>query len=306
MIRHSRFHQVDSVIIYGLAVISVLVLSNIEKPITHLWSKKTVQVKEVATLSIFNQEAFSNIKIKGKAYVVYDIVDRKIIAQKNASEVLPLASITKVMTAITARTHYDKNKSITINSRSVEGGYDLGLRKGQVFDLDELLKYTLIFSSNDGAQAIADGLGGRNFFVSQMNIDAKQLGLDLVFTHPAGIDEGNNVGGKGSAYTVAKLTAVARRQLPEIFDVTTKRRATVVANTGKITGVPNTNQNVNNFLGLEISKTGFTDMAGGNLAIVVDILVGHPVAIVVLGSTHEGRFSDMEILYEALQKSLIR
>lgn len=306
MIRHSRFHQVDSAIIYGFAVLSVLILSNIEKPIIYLGYKKTTPSKEIIVPSIFNQEAFSNIKIKGKAYVVYDIVNQKIIAQKNAYDILPLASITKVMMAITARTHNDKKKRITINPVSVEGEYDLGLRKGQVFDLDELLKYTLIFSSNDGAQAIADGLGGRNFFVSQMNTDAKQLGLDLIFAHPAGIDEDNKIGGKGSAFMVAKLTAIARREFPEIFDATTKTRTTVISSTGKITGVPNTNQNVNNFSGLEASKTGYTDMAGGNLVIIVDVSVGHPVAIVVLGSTHEDRFSDMEILYQALRKSLAR
>ena len=46
-------------------------------------------------------------------------------------------------------------------------------------------------------------------------------------------------------------------------------------------------------------------MAGGNLGVIVDISVGHPVVIVVLGSTREGRFKDMSILYKALRLSMM-
>jgi D-alanyl-D-alanine carboxypeptidase len=65
-----------------------------------------------------------------------------------------------------------------------------------------------------------------------------------------------------------------------------------------------TNQAIESLPGAEASKTGYTDMAGGNLGVVVDISLGHPVVIVVLGSTKEGRFRDMSILYNTLRKSL--
>lgn len=304
MIRHSRYHQIDSAIIYGFAVLSVLVLSNIQKPLIHIYKEGSIVTKEKEQSPIFKPEVFSNLKIKGKAYVVYDVVDKKILASKNENTILPLASLTKVMTTLTARRHNDKSKPITIRSKSIEDGYDLGLSPGQVWGLDELLKYTLVFSSNDGAQAVADGLGGRPFFISQMNNDAKLLGLDLKFTQPAGLDEFGKIGGLGSALSTAKLFAVARREFPEIFDATTKKRVTVTSSTGKIVGIPNTNQDVSNLLGLEMSKTGYTDLAGGNLAVIVDISVGHPVVIVVLGSTREDRFIDVEKLYKALQKSI--
>lgn len=305
MIKHSKYHEIDSAIIYGFAVLSVLILSNIEKPLFRMiHTVSPLSVEQKIETSLFKKEAFSNIKIKGKAYIVYDIVDQKIIAEKNAHTALPLASITKVMTAITARTHYDGKKMITINPKSIDGRYDFGLKGGQSWKLNELLKYTLTISSNDGAQAIADELGGRNAFIAQMNTDAAALGLVLHFTHPAGLDENGKYGGKGSALEVAKLVQIARRQFPELFDVTTKRRTNVSASTGKIYGVPNTNQQVSNLSGIEFSKTGFTDDAGGNLVVIVDIVVGHPVAIVVLGSTHEERFTDVEMLYSALQKSV--
>lgn len=307
MISHSRYHHIDSAIIYGFAVLSVLIISNIEKPLFKVFKKNSAVIYEQKVKSsVFNKEAFSNLKIRGKAYVVYDIVDQKIIAEKNADTVLPIASITKVMTAITARTHHSNNKHVTISSESIDGIYDLGLRNGQVWNLDELLKYTLVFSSNDGAQAIADELGGRKFFVSQMNSDAESFGLALQFTHPAGLDEDGKFGGTGSALSVAKLVQIAHKRFPELFDATTKTRANLNTSTGRVTGVPNTNQEVDNFSGIELSKTGFTDDAGGNLVVIVDVSIGHPVAIVVLGSTREARFVDVKTLYQALKKSIIK
>jgi D-alanyl-D-alanine carboxypeptidase len=306
IIRHSRFHAIDSSLLYGLAVLSILILSNVSKSIVLLQKTNTTPNKEVTVISTPQEATFIDVKIKGKAYVVYDIVNKKILGGKNIDTRLPLASISKVMTAITARTHNDSEKIITIHPESMDDGYDLGLKKNQTWKLDELLKYTLVFSSNDGAQAIADGLGGRALFVSQMNEDATKLGLDLFFTHPAGLDIDNQIGGTGSALSVAKLVAIARKELPEVFDATTKRRVSVTSSTGRVTGIPNTNQDVVNFPGIEMSKTGFTDKAGGNLVVVVDTSIGHPIAIVVLGSTHESRFSDMKTIYKALEQSSIK
>jgi len=311
MIKHSRHHHADSAIIYGLAVLAVLVLANIEKPFHFFQESISPQTRknEIKKETItFDKKHFSNIQIRGKAYVVYDIVGDTVVVGKNANVSLPLASITKIMTLVTARLHHNKDKKIVITSKSLdnEGGYDLGLKNGQVWTLNELLKYTLVISSNDGSRAIADSLGGRKIFVDQMNKDAQTLGLDLHFTHPSGLDENGQIGGKGSALSVAKLFAYARRSFPEILDATTKTRVSVVSNTGKISGIPNTNQKVYNLEGLEASKTGFTDLAGANLAVIVDVGIGNPVVIVVLGSTHEERFSDVEKLQKALQKSIVR
>jgi D-alanyl-D-alanine carboxypeptidase len=97
---------------------------------------------------------------------------------------------------------------------------------------------------------------------------------------------------------------VARSYFPELYDATTRTRASVETSSGKLTGLPNTNQDINSYFGAEVSKTGYTDDAGGNLAVIVDVTLGHPVAIVVLGSTREGRFADVKKLYNALLHSL--
>lgn len=302
----TKNHRLDTFFIYGISVCLVIILS-----IVGLVPPKTTppQIQIVESQDelrpFFDVHAFSNIDVEAKAYVVYDITTNKIIASKNEATLLPLASVTKVMTAISATSHKARTEKISITPKSIEDGYDLGLKKNQVWSLGELLKYTLIFSSNDGAQVISDSFGGDSIFVAQMNTDAKLLGLTATFTDPAGRDIGKNIGGIGTALDAAKLFAIARKNIPELLDATTKKRSTVVANGGRISGVPNTNQEVEGFPGVEASKTGYTDMAGGNLGVIVDITIGHPVVLVVLGSTKEGRFRDIQTLYDALQKSIV-
>lgn len=304
MLHSARQNYIELSYIYGGALALILFLSFVASPLS---PGKTGLIipQEKTQESLYGSLVFEEVKVRAKAYIVYDLVDKKVIASKNSDQKLPLASLTKVMTGVTALTHYDENTKISIKPESIEEGYDLGLSKDQVWKLKELLKYTLVFSSNDGAHAIADTLGGRKDFVARMNTDSVLLGLSMVFTDPAGLDIGNKIGGMGTALDVAKLFGVARKLYPSIFEATTRTRVSVTANTkDKVTGIPNTNQDITNFFGAEASKTGFTDSAGGNLGIVVDIALGHPVVIVVLGSTRDERFTDTETLYKALLKSI--
>lgn len=305
MVDKARQDFVELSYVYALSVCIGVFLLILAIPMDTSKLGLIIPPKKPIVSSLYNSDAFNDVAIHAKAYIVYDLVDKKVISSKNQDEVLPLASITKMMTAVTALAHYDKNKTITITPESIEDGYDLGLVKGQVWKLGELLKYTLVFSSNDGAHAIADGLGGRKAFIDLMNTESTLLGLGMTFTDPAGLDIGNDIGGKGTVLDVANLFVIARKEFPEILDATTKTRVSVTTNTReRVTGIPNTNQDIVNLFGAEASKTGFTDSAGGNLAVVVDIALGHPVVIVVLGSTREERFTDMEKLDAALLKSI--
>jgi D-alanyl-D-alanine carboxypeptidase len=304
MIKIARHDYAELSYIYGGAISVLIFLSLIAMPLDVSRFGLIVPGKSADEQGVYAPESFAGVEVEARSYVVYDLVDKKIVASKNGEVPLPLASITKLMMAVTALTHHDKGTKITINPISVEDGYDLGLAKGQVWKLGELLKYTLVFSSNDGAHAIADNLGGRKDFVAQMNTDSALLGLGFTFTDPAGLDENGRIGGMGTATDVAKLFSVARRMHPEILEATTRTRVTTTASNGRISGIPNTNQDITDLFGAEVSKTGFTDSAGGNLGVVVDVSLGHPVAIVVLGSTREGRFKDMEALYQALLASV--
>jgi D-alanyl-D-alanine carboxypeptidase len=303
----SKKEYVEPFFIYSLSVLSIVFLSFLHvAPIskqTENYEQKILNELAQPT-HIFSSGSFNDVEIEAKAYVVYDLVEGRVIAGRNENETLPLASITKVMTAVTALLHLPKNQSVVITPDIIDGSYDLGLKNKQVWELGELLKYVLIFSSNDGAEAIAKVYGGRDKFVDQMNADAEALGFKFIFTDPSGLDHGNSLGGKGSALDAAKLLGIAKREFPDILDATTKKRQSVYAGNTKLTGVPNTNQSIEELFGAEGSKTGFTDLAGGNLGVIVDVSLGRPVAIVVLGSSREGRFKDVKTLYETLKKSL--
>lgn len=310
---HRRSHNdyIHTGVIYIAGLISFTIIAALAEPQTDRDvglrlpdSYKTAQEESGQPPLFFKREAFNNLDVSARAYIVYDIVDKRIITSKNEKDPLPLASLTKVMTALTALSMAPPETLVSIDERAKQNGYyDLGLQENQNWRLDELLKYALTFSSNDGMYAIANHFG-RQEFVSRMNSYAKTVGQTFAFTDPAGLDSTTTLGGLGSAYDVAVMMAEARKKFPNILDATTHQRATVMTEQGAIRGIPNTNQDVANILGIEASKTGFTDLAGGNLALITDISLGRPVAIVILGSTRDGRFKDAETIYHALLKSL--
>ncbi len=305
MIEHLKKDFADLFTLYILAVIFLVLVSLFAVPLQI--SKMgifTPTNKNDEIRTWYNPQAFDNISVTAKSYIVYDVLTNKIISGKNEHVSFPLASITKVMMALTAVVKYPPSTKITVTKGSLDGSYDLGLKERQSWTLKDLLKYTLVFSSNDGAQLIADKLAGRVEFVEQMNAYSSLLGLNMKFTQPAGLDLNGQLGGIGSAYDVARMMSVARVELGSILDATTKTRLRVNSSTGTIHGIPNTNQQIDKFVFAEGSKTGYTESAGGNIVLSVDPMLGHPVIIVVLGSTREDRFTDAYELYKALLKSI--
>jgi D-alanyl-D-alanine carboxypeptidase len=86
---------------------------------------------------------------------------------------------------------------------------------------------------------------------------------------------------------------------PELFTSTTYAKLNAVSRDNITHRVANTNAGVEHVTGLIASKTGYTDIAGGNLVLIVDIGIDHPVAIAILGSTRDGRFTDAAALMKA-------
>ncbi len=298
-------HLNTSALLASLFLLAVVIFHQpLEDGLLHSDVKEEERAKN--TPLFFDKKSFEGVQLQAKAYVVYDVVGKEVIASNNQEERLPLASITKVMTALTALSLLqDQEDVFAIKSSMVEDGYDLGLKKDQRWHLTELLKYMLIFSSNDAALAIAAHYGGQAFFVKAMNDLSSSYGLTATFTDPAGRDERGEIGGMGTVLDAARLFILAKTTAPDLLDATTKKRQSIYPLSGKLTGIPNTNQSIETLPGAEGSKTGYTDLAGGNLGVVVDISIGRPVVLVVLGSTREGRFDDIDILYKTLQRSML-
>ena len=102
---------------------------------------------------------------------------------------------------------------------------------------------------------------------------------------------------------MAMLFEYALKNYPEVLEAT-RYKNLHFASTEKIYSVENTNVIVDQIPNLIASKTGYTDLAGGNLIIAFDAGLGRPIIITVLGSTEEGRFADVLKLVEATKQQL--
>jgi len=290
------------------AVLVVLIISmvfviydSLNKPI----KKETVTYDEKASFRVFD-----GISLEAKSAYVFDIVKNEVIFKKNEFAQLPLASITKLMTALTATELIPKNSRITIRKEFLQEEGDTGLLDGESWKLQDLLDFSLLVSSNDGVRSVASVIGamnlqtddynlGRKDFISKMNAKAQELGLQQTyFINESGLDDGVLSGGYGSAIDVSKLMQYILENHPEILEAT-KYQTINISSLDKVHTAKNTNIDVNQIPGLLASKTGYTDMAGGNLVIAFDSSIGRPVVVVVLGSTMDGRFRDVSKLIKA-------
>jgi D-alanyl-D-alanine carboxypeptidase len=98
---------------------------------------------------------------------------------------------------------------------------------------------------------------------------------------------------------IATLFEYVLKYEPELFEATTDDTATVISTNGINHNIENTNEIINELPNVIASKTGFTDVAGGNLAVIIDPGLNRPVVIVVMGSSKDGRFKDVERLSSA-------
>lgn len=251
---------------------------------------------------------FAGLKLEAKSAVVYDVKNKSIIFEKDAATTRPLASITKVMTALVADESLSKNQTVAIDQSSLDVEGESGFKVNQPWKFSDLLNFTLLVSSNDGAHAIANAVSALNgeSFPSEMNAKAKALGLNSMrFNNESGLDVDSSVsGGYGSAEDVAKLFSYVLTKDPGLLEITKNDSWNFRALDNTLYPAENTDLIVNKVPGLLASKTGFTDLAGGNLAIAFDSGLDHPIVIVVLGSSWDGRFTDVMALASSTRKTL--
>jgi D-alanyl-D-alanine carboxypeptidase (penicillin-binding protein 5/6) len=148
--------------------------------------------------------------VDAEAYLVQNSGTGEVLASQNDREQVPMASITKLMTAVVALEHASLDDVATISSRTASVGEStINLRPGERVTLRELIQAALIQSANDAANAIAAfvGRGSVTRFVALMNARAQELGLsDTHFANPDGLDAPDHY---SSARDVTKLARVA-------------------------------------------------------------------------------------------------
>lgn len=175
----------------------------------------------------------SNPQIAAKSVILVDVPSSYVMFTKNADEKVPIASTTKIMTAMVVLENYrDKlNDVVTITYPmiAVEGS-DIKLTTGEKITVESLLKGLLIMSGNDTAFALATYFGGKDAFVAEMNNKAKDLGLQNTnFRDPAGLDDE----GYSNARDLAFLAAYAMRH-QKFREIVNTQETTVASVDGRV------------------------------------------------------------------------
>lgn len=232
------------------------------------------------------------LALRSSVALVMDQGSGDVLFQKNASAVLPIASITKLMTALVVTdTHQpmDELLEITEDDRDYERNTGSRLRYGTMFTREDLLLLALMSSENRAASALGRNYpGGRPAFVAAMNRKAHELGMnDTHYVDSNGLSSSN----VSSATDLAKIVMAAYK-VPLIRQFTTTAERTVNAN-GRTLHYVNTNRLVRGGewdIGLQ--KTGFINEAGRCLVMQANVH-GRNVVMVFLDSAGNlTRFAD--------------
>jgi len=218
----------------------------------------------VLFVSIGFAHADDGPRLRSAVALVLDAASGETLYAKNSEIILPIASITKLMTAIVVLERgLDLGQRVAVSAadlRAMRGARMPGrLRSGSVLTRDELLLLTLMASENRAAAALARTYpGGTESFVAAMNAEAGRLGLyDTRFADPTGLSPDN----VSSAQDLAKLVRAAHGY-PLIREYSTRPSAQVRARGGSI-GYSNTNRLVrSDQWDIELSKTGYIGAAG--------------------------------------------
>ncbi|KND47382.1 MAG: D-alanyl-D-alanine carboxypeptidase (penicillin-binding protein 5/6) [Parcubacteria bacterium C7867-004] len=294
--RHQK-KQATTALLAGTAVLGLIVL--ISPLFTKQESQPIVEVPgPVAPLT--GPDAYANTKIEAKAAIVYDLTTQEVLYAKNSRSQLPLASLTKLLTMYAASDSLKPDATVVMTASALASEGESGFTEGETFAFKDLARIALVASSNDATSAIAEtaaiakATSGQNMLASAVSA----MGLSQTYAiNGTGLDESTSVsGGYGSAYDVATLSGALLTKAPDIAHATIASSLTIRSKEGVLHTLKNTNPDVVRVPNLLLSKTGFTDLAGGNLAVVFDAGIGHPVAIVVLGSSIDGRFRDVDKL----------
>jgi D-alanyl-D-alanine carboxypeptidase/D-alanyl-D-alanine carboxypeptidase (penicillin-binding protein 5/6) len=185
-----------------------------------------------------------------------------VICEKNAHTRLPMASTTKIMTALVALELAAPDTVILVDERAVgTEGSSIYLCAGEKLTLEELLYALMLESANDAAVAIAIGISGsEEAFVDEMNRKASSLGLsDTHFANPHGLDAEAHY---TTAYELAKIARVAL-QNPLLKTIVSTRKTTIPhQETDNVRLLVNHNKMLRLYDGCIGVKTGYTQKSG--------------------------------------------
>jgi len=246
------------------------------------------------------------VYLRSKAVMVQDAETGEIVINKNSEALVPIASITKLMTAmIILDRGLDLEQRIVVSRDDVDTvkGTRSRLMPGTTLTRDELLLVALMASENRAAAALGRTYpGGIPAFVKAMNEKAAELGMsDSTFVEPTGLSPSN----VSSPRDLVKLVRAAHGY-PLIREYSTRDRATVKVFNRPLRFV-NTNGLVRNSRwDIELSKTGYISEAGRCLVMQVRVASKDLIVVLLDSWGKQSRIGDAQRIRQWLEKTATR
>ncbi len=230
--------------------------------------------------------------VSAASVVLEDLDSGQILFSRNADGERPIASLTKLMTAVVVLHRADPGEMVTVSERASTGVggigiSELGLRTGERITVEQLLYALLLQSANDAAVALAEHVSGTvEAFVRDMNAEAQRLGMRHTrFYSPNGLDDR----GYSTALDLARLMRAADT-LPLFRRIDTTKFHEIPSPAGRPRQIQNRNVLLWLYKGATGGKTGYTAAAGFCVVATAE-RAGIRLVAVVLGSGGEP-FSD--------------
>ncbi len=271
---------------------SILAKESIAR-VVQLIPSETVKPKYFYT----NTDLVGAPKVSAKSYLVGDINTGEVILSKDQENILPLASVSKLMTAVVASEIAKPDEVAFVSKRALlTYGQNGELRLKENIKITDLLYPLLLESSNDAAEVIAEHFG-RDSFIRKMNVKAESLGMEgTYYEDPSGLSPNN----KSTASDVFKLTGHIAKEHPDILKITIKR---------SFSNKKHNWSNISQFLGKDGyigGKSGYTDAARQTVVSLFSLPLAEksdrPVAITLLSS--KDRKKDVESIVNYLKKNV--
>jgi len=276
--------------------------TNLETKIYSNFSSQKITSKnlEIKTFPLVNEKIKFNFRPKNA--LVVDLSTDYVVWEKNKDQKVPIASTTKIMTALVLAKNNKLDEIVTIPKKATEvDGSKIPLQVGAKFKVRDLIKAMLIQSANDAALALEINYPKTSLdfnLVGEMNGVAEELGLNYTFFEDSIGLSGKNVSTAWELYLISKeflkydfLAGVVQTPETQICDLS-KKYCYTLWTTNRLL--------YEEFRGI---KTGYTEEAGNCLVALKDINGKYPTVIIVLGA-EDGhiRFEDVELSSQWLEQ----
>ena len=272
------------------------ILSRFSRTLTYTAEAIQEETGDDITLTGQSISALATSSVTALAYSVQSLDKDNVLVERNAETLLPIASVTKLVTAIVAKKLFKDSDTVDITTRAfMTEGNTANFRIGEKIKVKDILFPLLMVSSNDAAEALAQGYDqkhGKGSFVKEMNEWVGSIGAYRThFRDPSGLSPDNI----STAHDLSLIAKWIKEHSPEIFDITLTKSKTVRFHTWN---------NPTHFLSLSSytgGKNGYTTEAHSTNVSLFSL--GSPArlySVVILGSKQRDK-DTITLLNEAVK-----